>query len=66
MNGICHCGKKMFDKKGAITLRNLSLRIHHIKMREYHCAMSDTWHLTTVKNNKKNHFDYRRKHDKWK
>ena len=49
-NMICYkTNKRIFDKKGAITFKNLTLKLHKIKMKEYPCG--DHWHLATVEEN---------------
>lgn len=43
----CMCGKPVYDKKGAVTARNLRMRNAHMKLRVYECSSgSGHWHLT--------------------
>lgn len=44
----CPSGKHIYDKKGAVTLKNLTMEIHHIKMRIYQCPDCNYWHLASV------------------
>lgn len=48
MKSDCPSGKVKYDKKGAITLKNLTMELHHIPMREYQCPDCNSWHLATV------------------
>ena len=43
----CLTGKVLYDKKGATTLKNLTMKLHHIEMRIYKCDYGDHWHLAT-------------------
>lgn len=56
MQDECRTGKKIFDKKGARTFKNLSFKLHHIVYQEYFCEWCGGWHVTTVFKNKKNRF----------
>lgn len=49
----CPSGKQMLDKKGAISFKNLTLRLHGIVMREYECEQCGMWHLATQGNHRK-------------
>ena len=49
----CPTGKKALDKKGAISLKNLTMKLHHIEMIEYECNKCGSWHLATKGNNHK-------------
>lgn len=40
------CGKKAYDKKGAITARNIRYKQDHILLRIYPCK--EHWHLTKL------------------
>lgn len=40
-------GKRIFDKKGAVSMRNIMLRDHGVAMREYHCPACNGWHMST-------------------
>jgi hypothetical protein len=44
----CPTGKKIYDKKGATTLKNKTMELHHIEMRIYPCPRCNGWHLTSV------------------
>lgn len=44
----CLTGKQMLDKKGAITLKNLTMKLHHIIMKEYECEKCGYWNLTNI------------------
>jgi len=44
----CITGKQILDKKGAITLKNLTMELHHIKMKIYPCGKCKGWHLGTI------------------
>lgn len=44
---LCDKGKKKYDKKGAISMKNLTMKLHHIKMKEYECPSCASWHLST-------------------
>lgn len=47
---ICKKADKIiYDKKTAITMKNLTFKLHHIKMAEYPCG--DHWHLATKPEN---------------
>lgn len=54
---VCPSGKKTFDKLGATTLKNLTFKLHHIKMDVYSCPRCHFWHLTSV--GKKRHFRHK-------
>ncbi len=41
-------GKRMLDKKSAITAANSSMILHHIKMRIYPCPDCNMYHLATT------------------
>jgi hypothetical protein len=49
----CPTHKKAMDKKSAISLKNLTMRLHHIEMKEYECKQCGWWHLATKGNNHK-------------
>ena len=40
-------GKKSYDKKGAITVRNFLWDKEHIELREYPCPICHLWHITS-------------------
>jgi len=44
----CESGKIIYDKKGALTLKNAIMEQQHIRMEEYQCPICDNWHLTTL------------------
>jgi hypothetical protein len=44
----CKTGKKCFDKKGAITMRNSAIRLYHAQMDVYECYYCGRWHLYTT------------------
>lgn len=46
MKPKCKSGKIILDKKSAVTMANLTLKLHHIKMNIYQCE--DHWHLATA------------------
>lgn len=48
MKPICTNGKQILDKKSAVTMANLTYRLHHIKMKEYNCPECNFWHLATA------------------
>lgn len=48
MPKTCKTDKVVYDKKGAITLVNLTMELHHIKMRAYNCPDCGWWHLSSV------------------
>ena len=52
----CSKGKKKFDKKSAISLKNLTMKLHHIKMTIYECEICKSWHLS---NNDEKHRGFR-------
>jgi hypothetical protein len=53
-NKECPSGKQMLDKMGAVSLKNLTMKLHHIEMNIYECKMCGKWHLATKgKNHKK-------------
>ena len=53
----CPTGKKILDKKGALSMKNLTMELHHIKMEIYQCKDGcNGWHLTTIADNKKKRF----------
>lgn len=39
-------GKVIYDKKTAITARNLRMKESHQELRVYECEKGDHWHLT--------------------
>jgi len=47
MKTECPSGKQMLDKKGAISFKNLTMKLHRIEMREYECDQCGAWHLTS-------------------
>jgi hypothetical protein len=53
MDKKCKCGKKIYDKKGAVSMSNLTMKLHHIKMRPYKCPFTNHWHLATEGNHRK-------------
>jgi len=58
----CPSGKQMLDKRGAISFKNLTMRLHRIEMVEYECKMCGWWHLATKGHNHKkfrHHLDKR-------
>ncbi len=54
----CSSNKRKFDKRGAISFKNLTMKLHHILMREYYCNECKFWHLATVSTNKKKRFNH--------
>lgn len=54
----CLSDKRQFDKKGAISFKNLTKKLHHILLKEYECKECGLWHLTTVRSNKKKRFNH--------
>lgn len=44
----CKTGKTIYDKKSAQTLKNLTEKLHNIKMKIYECPECNHWHLTSV------------------
>lgn len=44
----CSTGKIIYDKKGALTLKNLTEKLHNIKMEVYECKKCGYWHLTSI------------------
>lgn len=40
--------KNRYDKKGAISARNLFWRKQHKELRIYHCPICNHWHLTSL------------------
>ncbi len=42
----CACGKVGYDKKGAVSAKNLRWSREHVELRIYPCPQSDKWHLT--------------------
>lgn len=57
-NLICSSGKRSFDKKGATSFKNLTMKLHHIKMGEYECPECGNWHLGTIQKNKRGKFKH--------
>jgi len=53
---FCSSNKRQFDKRGAISFKNLTKRMHHILLREYFCKECGWWHLTTISTNKTKRF----------
>ena len=51
-NTCIKSGKIMYDKKGAMTLKNTSMKRHHIKMSIYNCPFCNKWHLATIGNHR--------------
>ena len=47
-NISCPSGKVVYDKRGATTMANLTMKLHRIKMRAYECNMGNHWHLATI------------------
>lgn len=45
---VCSTGKIVYDKKSARTLKNLTEKLHGIKMDIYECEECNYWHLTAV------------------
>jgi len=45
---VCPHGKRRYDKKGAVTMKNLSMKLHHIEMEIYECPDCKYWHLASV------------------
>lgn len=58
----CPDGKKGLDKKGAVTLKNLTMRLHHIKMKVYRCPFCNQWHLASIGGHKPFRHNIRRKY----
>lgn len=44
----CSSGKRVLDKKTAITAANASLKEFHNKMKVYQCPECNYWHLSSV------------------
>ena len=44
----CSTGKIIYDKKSARTLKNLTEKLHRIKMDIYECEECNYWHLTSI------------------
>lgn len=44
---ICTCGKVAYDKKGALSAKNLRKKRAGIKLRVYQCDLEDVWHLSS-------------------
>lgn len=47
MKKKCKSGKIKLDKKGAVTLMNLTMKLQRIEMKMYLCPVCKYWHLTT-------------------
>ena len=43
----CSSGKKLLDKKGATSLKNFLMEMHHMKMTIYECPECHYWHTST-------------------
>jgi len=63
-NKICPTGKHVYDKKGASSLKNLTMEMHHIQMKIYPCGRCHGWHLASVGKHKP--FRQYSKLDKWR
>ena len=48
MKTKCINGKIILDKKSAITMANLTFKLHHIKMDVYNCPRCNFWHTSTA------------------
>jgi hypothetical protein len=44
----CPTGKRVFDKRTAVTMRNATLKYQHIIMEIYHCYRCNGWHLASI------------------
>jgi hypothetical protein len=45
---VSYCGKKVrYDKKGAVSAKNLRYEQSHVKLRIYEHAECGGWHLTS-------------------
>lgn len=53
MKKDCPSGKVQYDKKGATTLKNLTMDLHHIQMRIYPCPDCGYWHLASIGQHKR-------------
>lgn len=49
MDNIPRCkGKICYDKKGAVTSKNLRFKKEHVVLRIYNCPICKMWHLTSL------------------
>lgn len=40
-------GKMVYDKKGAMTVKNSRFKREHVELRIYECQYADHWHVTS-------------------
>lgn len=59
---FCSSGKDKLDKKGAVSLKNLTKKLHNIDMKVYECHECGYWHLASVGEHRQfRHAVYQRK-----